>query len=281
MAKWSTIAKYHRKGSKVRVVCKRKLLGKRVLLTGASSGIGWYLATQLVREGALVIATARRAERLRDLCLAVGNPSRRLIALPGDVTDACHRDAMLEVAQSELGGLDLVIHNAGIGAVGPFASATEQRMRRIFEVNFFAVTELTRIALPLLQSGVDPALCVVSSVLAHRGVPRKSEYCAAKFALRGWSESLRLELQPRGIDVIAVSPSTTQSEFFDSLLDTDPAERSRSFGAMSAESVARSILWAVRRGKRELILSPGGRALVWFSRLAPALTDRILLRYAS
>jgi short-subunit dehydrogenase len=250
-------------------------------LTGASSGIGWYLATHLVRSGAYVVATARRSERLKQLRLAVGNPLRRLIALPGDVAEPAHRQLLIDTALGSLGGVDLVINNAGIGAVGPFESASPERLRRILEVDFFAVTELTRLALPLLHHGVNPAVCLVSSVLAHRGVPRKSEYCAAKFALRGWSESLRLELMPVGIDVITVSPSTTQSEFFDSLLDTQPTERSPSFGMMSAEAVAQSILGAIREGKRELILSPGGKALVWLSRLAPAMTDRLLLRYAA
>lgn len=259
----------------------RGLEGKRVLLTGASSGIGWYLATKLVRSGAYVVVTSRRDERLRQLRLAVGNPLRRLIALPGDVSDPSHRERLVETAHSQLGGIDLVINNAGIGAVGPFEKATPDRLRRIFEVDFFAVTELTRLALPLLHQGIKPAICLVSSVLAHRGVPRKSEYCAAKFALRGWSESLRLELKPAGIDLITVSPSTTKSEFFESLLDTEPTERSRSFGMMSAEAVAASILTAIRQGRRELILSPGGKALVWLSRLAPSLTDSLLLRFAA
>ncbi len=263
------------------ILCKRVLEGKRVLLTGASSGIGWYLATKLVKAGAYVVVTSRRDERLKQLRLAVGNPLRRMIAVPGDVADAAHRENLIRTADRQLGGIDLVINNAGIGAVGPFERATTERLRRIFEVDFFAVTELTRLALPLLHKGITPAVCLVSSVLAHRGVPRKSEYCAAKFALRGWSESLRLELKPSGIDMITVSPSTTNSEFFESLLDTEPTERSRSFGMMSAEAVANSILGAIQRGKRELILSPGGKALVWLSRLAPALTDSLLLKYAA
>ncbi len=84
-----------------------------------------------------------------------------------------------------------------------------------------------------------------------------------------------------GIDMITVSPSTTKSEFFESLLDTEPSQASRSFGMMTAESVANSILKAICRGKRELILSPGGKALVWLSRLAPQLTDNLLLKYAA
>ncbi len=81
--------------------------------------------------------------------------------------------------------------------------------------------------------------------------------------------------------MITVSPSTTKSEFFESLLDTEPTESSRSFGMMTAESVASSILTAIKKANGKLILSPGGKALVWLSRLAPQLTDNLLLKYAA
>lgn len=262
-------------------MAQRVFANKRVLLTGASSGIGWYLASELVRAGAYVVVTSRREDRLRQLRQAFGNPHRRLISVPGDISDPEHRQNLVDTAVEKLGGIDLVFNNAGIGAVGAFENATQERLRRIFEVDFFGVTELTRLALPHLHQGVNPAICIVSSVLAHRGVARKSEYCAAKFALRGWTESLRLELKPTGIDVVTISPSTTSSEFFDSLLDSDPLEKTMRLGVQSAEKVAHAILGAVRKGRRELILSPGGKALVWLSRLAPGLMDRLLMAYAT
>ena len=263
-------------------MAKRNLSGKRVVLTGASNGIGWYLASELVRAGAMVVVTARRGDRLQALRQSFGNPQKRLIAVPGDITEAGHRQRLIETAVDELGGIDIVINNTGIGAIGNFEDATPERLRRIFEVDFFAAAELTRLALPHLRRGDQPAVCVVSSVLGHRAVPGKSEYCAAKFALRGWAESLRVELQPRGIDVLTVSPSTTSSEFFGSLIDTAGAlvQRPSRFGAQSPESVAHSIFRALKGRKRDTILSPGGKALVWLSQIAPQLMDRLLLRYS-
>ncbi len=260
---------------------KRILAGKRVILTGASSGIGWYLASELVRAGAMVVVTARRSERLQTLRRSFGNPQKRLISVPGDVTQAAHRQRLIETTVGALGGIDIIINNAGIGAIGNFEDAAPERLRRIFEVDFFAVAELTRLALPHLRRGDQPAVCVVNSVLGHRAVPGKSEYCAAKFALRGCAESLRVELQPRGIDVLTISPSTTRSEFFGSLIDTAGAfvRRPSFFGSQSPESVAHSIFRALKGRKREIILSPGGKALVCLSQLAPQLMDRLLLRY--
>ncbi|MEO8271642.1 MAG: SDR family NAD(P)-dependent oxidoreductase [Aureliella sp.] len=262
-------------------MAKRIFSGKRVILTGASSGIGWYLAAELVRAGAMVVITARRGDRLQKLRQSFGNPQKRLIALPGDITEPGHRQRLIERTVDELGGIDIVINNAGSGAIGNFEDATPERLRRVFEVDFFAAAELTRLALPHLRCGNQPAVCVVSSVLGHRGVPGKSEYCAAKFALRGWAESLRVELQPRGVDVLTISPSTTSSEFFGSLIDTAGAivQRPSRFGSQSPERVAHSIVRALRGRKRDTILSPGGKALVWLSQLAPRLTDRLLLRY--
>ena len=202
----------------------RSMSGKRVLLTGASSGIGWYLASELVRAGAFVVISGRRSERLQQLRLAFGNPQKRLIALAGDISDPQHRRHLVATTVAQLGGIDIVVNNAGVGAIGSFEDASPERLRRVFEVDFFGATELTRLALPHLKRGVQPAICIVNSVLGHRAVPNKSEYCAAKFALRGWSESLRVELKPAGVDVVSISPSTTRSEFFDSLLEEKAVE---------------------------------------------------------
>lgn len=262
-------------------MAKRILAGKRIVLTGASSGIGWYLASELVRAGAMVVVTARREERLQTLRRSFGNPKKRLLAVPGDVTQAGHRQRLIETTVGELGGIDIIINNAGIGAIGCFEDASPERLRRIFEVNFFAAVELTRLALPHLRRGDQPAVCLVNSVLGHRAVPGKSEYCAAKFALRGWAQSLRVELQPSGIDVLTISPSTTRSEFFGSLIDTAGTfVRRPSFFSQSPESVAHSIFRALKGRKREMILSLGGKALVCLSQLAPQWMDRLLLRYS-
>lgn len=261
-------------------MAKRSFAGKRVLLTGASSGIGWYIASELVRAGSYVVVTSRRGDRLQQLRRSFGNPQKRLIAVPGDISDASHRRELVDTTVKQLGGLDILINNAGVGAIGSFEEALPERLRKVFEVDFFAAAELTRLVLPHLKRGLEPAVCNVNSVLGHRAVPGKSEYCAAKFALRGWSESLRLELRPSGIDVVSVSPSTTRSEFFDSLVDTVRNKGSASLGSQSSPAVAKQVLKALRRRKRDLVLSPGGKALVWLSRLAPSLTDRLLLRFA-
>jgi short-subunit dehydrogenase len=253
---------------------RRSIAGLRVIVTGASSGIGRALVLELIRGGAKVIAFARRADRLEELKAAVNN-SASLRCLGGDVTRREDRTAAIELAEREFGGLDALVNNAGIGALGRFDQADEARLRQVFEVNLFAPAEFIREALPALRAGRTPIIVNVSSVLGHRAVPGKSEYCASKFALHGFSDSLRTELRKTGVDVLIVSPSTTQSEFFERA-SAGKVRAESPFGVMSAEAVARKTVAAMRRGRREIILSASGKLLVWIDRLCPPLADWIV-----
>lgn len=255
-------------------MARRNLPGLRVLLTGASSGIGRELACRLVEQGAQVIALARREDRLQQLAAEVNRPDR-LNYLVADVTQPADRARVIDACRERFGGLDVLINNAGSGAIGPFANASEERLRRVMEVNFFAPVELIRLALPLLKSGQRPLIVNVGSVLGHRAVPQKSEYCASKFALHGFSDALRAELASDKVDVLLVSPSTTQTEFFASVEGNKQKPHGR-LGARSADYVARSAIRAIRAGRHEVILSTGGRLLVWFDRLCPPLANRLV-----
>ncbi|MFN7731731.1 MAG: SDR family NAD(P)-dependent oxidoreductase [Pirellula sp.] len=257
-------------------MARRKLAELRVVLTGASSGIGYHMALQLVQSGAHVLATARREDKLQRLQRELADAPGSLSICPGDITLTSHRLALMDWCQEHWQSVDVLINNAGAGAIGSFANASSDRLRRVMEIDFFAPVELTRTMLPLLRCGMRPAILNIGSVLGHRAVPNKSEYCAAKFAMRGWSEAIRVELAPERIEVLMVSPSTTRSEFFDSLLDTSPENQSRSLGSMSPEAVARIAIASLVRSKRERIMSFGGRALVWLGRMFPSLTDRLL-----
>jgi len=255
---------------------RRSLSGLRTILTGATSGIGRALTIELIRRGARVLALGRRADRLATLATEVSQPDNYR-SFAGDVTNHDDRLAALKLAQHEFGGLDCLINNAGIGALGPFEDADAARLRQIMEVNFFAPVEFIREALPTLAAGNKPIIVNVSSVLGHRAVPDKSEYCASKFAIHGFSDALRAELSPRGIDVLLISPSTTSSEFFDSALGRSNENHFR-FGAMTPESVAIRTASAIASGRHEIILSAGGQLLVWLDRLCPPLANWLVRR---
>ncbi len=255
-------------------MARRSIAGLRVLLTGASSGIGRELAIQLAAQGARVLALARRQDRLEKLAREINRADHFAIHV-ADITNPLQRKEAIQACRDLWNGLDVLINNAGSGAIGPFAVSDETRLRQVMEVNFFAPVELTRLALPLLRSGDKPIVVNVSSVLGHRAVPQKSEYCASKFALHGFSDALRAELASEKIDVLLVSPSTTQTEFFDKVAGDIKKPHGR-FGAKSPAYVARATLRAIRAGRHEVILSTGGRFLVWLDRLCPPLADRLV-----
>ena len=194
---------------------KRDLQNSRAIVTGASSGIGRETALELARHGASVVVVARREDRLRQLVEQIAALGRTAEPVVGDITDPQTRQRAIDAAQAKLGGLDILMNNAGVGAMGLFADADPGRVRRVMEVNFFALVEMTRLALPLLKQGVNPIVVNVSSILGHRGVPHSSEYSASKFAVQGFSEAIRAEFTRLGIDVLVVSPGTTETEFFD------------------------------------------------------------------
>jgi short-subunit dehydrogenase len=250
----------------------------RTILTGASSGIGLALARLLAKRGARLVLSARREERLTQLVDELKQGGGEAVAVAGDVTADEVRRELMETAKSQLGGLDCLINNAGIGGIGNFIDNDEARLRRIMEVNFFAPLELTRLAIPELRQGSKPILVNVASVLGHRAVPKKSEYCASKFALHGFSDSLRSELAPEHIDVLIVSPSTTETEFFDVAIG-DKRKLPWLAKGQPPETVARAAVRAIERGLHEIILTAGGKGMVWFDRLMPTITDNLVTRY--
>ncbi len=249
---------------------KRTIEGSRAIITGASSGIGREIARELARQGASAVLVARREDRLRELADEFVSQGRQAECVAGDVTEAATREAAIACANDRLGGLDMLINNAGVGAMGPFADADPARLRRIFEVNFFAAVEMIRAALPSLKQGKKPIIVNVSSILGHVGLPNLSEYSASKFALRGFSEVLRAELFSSAIDVLVVSPGTVDTEIWQTMLEVKGDTSWRSNHVETPERIAKKTVRAIRRGRRELLPGMIPKMVHFFHRLWPS-----------
>jgi len=247
-------------------------------VTGASSGIGRALALELAGRGADVIISARRQERLESLAAEIRAVGRRAEFVVGDLTDARVRQAVLDAANQHLGGLDLLVNNAGVAALGPFEDANPDRLRQIFEVNFFSLVELTRAALPLLKRGRRPLVVNVGSILGHVAIPHLSEYCAAKFAVRGFSDALRAELHGRGVDVLLVSPATVETEIWERMLEETAPTAWRSPRGLTPEAVAVATVRAIRSNRREVLPGLEAKAFNLVQRLCPSLVAWVLAR---
>ncbi|HEX4589051.1 MAG TPA: SDR family NAD(P)-dependent oxidoreductase [Gemmataceae bacterium] len=253
---------------------RRQIAGSRILITGASQGIGRALAIEAARRGAMVLATARGEAMLRELESESGN----IKTLRADVTSAEDRQAMADAMFRLFGGLDVLVNNAGIGATGHFGDATEDRLRHIFEVNFFGLAELTRICLPLLKKGNRPAVVNISSIVGKRGLPGRSEYSASKFAVQGLSEALRAEFSNHEIDVLVVNPGLTQTNFPKNMLERKSLLQVDHMRGMTAQQVAKATLAAMATGKDDVTLTTQGKLFVFASRFFPRLVDRIAAR---
>jgi len=259
---------------------RRLLKDRRILLTGASSGIGRALALQLAPLHTHLLLLARSEEPLIELTeelKRLGAASAE--AIVGDVTDAEVRRLVAQRIREDWGGFDLLINNAGISAHGRFESSSPEVLWQIMEVNFFAAAELVRKTLPLLKAGDDPLLVNVGSILGHRGVPYNSEYCASKFALRGWSEAIRPELARDGIALMLVSPGTTDTKFFEHLIARGEKLPWSDQQGLPPEKVAAQIIRGIQRRRYEIYPNWRGRLLVLLTRTAPWLLDRIMNRY--
>jgi short-subunit dehydrogenase len=257
---------------------RRSIAGSRLLITGASQGIGRALALAAAQRGAKVLAAARSEQLLQELAAEAETAGGILVAVPADITVPADRQRLVEAARQHFGGLDVLINNAGIGATGHFAECGPERMRAIMEVNFFALTETTRVCLPLLRQGNRPAIVNISSIAGKRGIPARSEYSASKFAVQGFSEALRAEMSRFGIDVLVICPGLTQTNFSKNMLEQKARLQMDHMRGMTAEEVARATLRAIERGKNEICLSLQGRLIVWVSRFFPRLADRIAAR---
>jgi short-subunit dehydrogenase len=257
---------------------RRRLEGSRMLITGASQGIGRALADAAAGRGVRVLAAARSEALLAELDEQVRARGGTLHTVAADVTSAEDRRRMLEAALQHFGGLDILVNNAGIGATGHFAEVSPERLRRIMEVNFFALTETTRLFLPVLRAGRAPAVVNISSIAGKRGIPARSEYSASKFAVQGFSEALRAELAKDGIDVLVVCPGLTQTNFSQNMIEQKARMPMDHLRGMTAERVAEATLRAIKRGRNEVCLTLQGKLIALVSRFLPRVADRIAAR---
>jgi short-subunit dehydrogenase len=177
-----------------------------VLITGASSGIGRGLAIEFGKRKATVGLVARRAETLQEIVNEIESSGGKGFALPGDVQEASSVKASADKLRSEAGPIDLLIANAGIGATTDAADLNPDEVAKVIKVNVLGAANSVAAVVPEMISRGQGHLVVISSLAAYRGLPKSAAYCASKAAVSAFFESLRLDLQPRGIDVTIIHP---------------------------------------------------------------------------
>jgi len=190
-----------------------------VLITGTSTGFGRIATELLAARGWRVFATMRDLSRKDSLERALRDAglSERVTFVQPDVTGPASIEAAVATVLSETGNtLDAVVHNAGIAVAGVLEDLPDADIRRVMETNFFGVLNLTRALLPLFREQRRGRIVLLSSQAAFAGQPGNSMYCASKWALEGWAESLAYEVDPFGIDVVLIEPGPYRTEIWNS-----------------------------------------------------------------
>jgi short-subunit dehydrogenase len=224
-----------------------RLTGLRAAITGGSSGIGAATAREFAARGVGVAIAGRNAAALNQ----VAADTNGTVVL-GDLREPGCPQRIVDAAVDGLGGLDILVSNAGIGWAGPFASMSDSDIDALLDVNLRAAAHLARAAIPHLRSGVG-RLVFIGSIAGLLGVPGETWYSATKAGLGCLAETLREELRPAGIGVSLVSPGVVDTAYFERR--KEPYKR-RYPRVMSAETAAAAIVNAVEYGRDDVVVPP-------------------------
>jgi clavulanate-9-aldehyde reducatase len=239
--------------------------GRRILITGASSGIGEAAAEAIVAEGGSVALGARRKDRLDDLVARLGGTA---VAIEADIGDEAQANALVERAADELGGLDGLINNAGVMLLGLIQGADTAEWRRMIDVNLLGLLYCTHAAVPVIRDGGGGDVVNVSSVAGRQAGMGLAVYNMTKWGVVGFSEALRQECVHIGIRVTCIEPGSVDTELAGH--NTDPLvleqvkkDRERTGKYLEAEDIANAVVYALAQPEHvsinEVMVRPSGQ----------------------
>ena len=229
-----------------------KLSGKVALITGASAGIGHAAALALASEGADLVVTARRQERLEGLAAAAAKAGVKTVCVPGDMTEEATAKAAVEAAMKAFGRIDILIANAGVGNYKNLVDTSVAEYDAMMDGNMKSTWLITRHTVPVMTAQKDGLILLVSSMAGVYGFAGEATYCATKFAQVGFAQGLDKELRPHGINVGTINPGGVKTEFAIGKGRTEEGVATSEM--LEAEDVAAAILFAATQPKLARII---------------------------
>ena len=250
-------------------------LSKRcILVTGASSGIGEETARTCAQHGARVVIVSEREAELDAVAQSIRQAGGDVIPRVVDLSKPDQVEGLIERIEAEVGHVDTLVNNAGVGLHAPVLQTRTEDMRFLFEVNFFAVAELCKQALTAMATRRNGRIVNVSSAAGRFGSPTISAYSATKGAVHAYTQSLRIEARVHGVLVSEVLPISVRTRFFDNVKDGKYVPHGF---VLTPEGVAQDILLCIasRRPRPEILPFRGIRLVFVLNALLPGLLVRI------
>jgi len=276
-------------GLAVRELIGRKreenLSGQVVLITGGSKGLGIAMARRFAAEGCRLAITARNREELHGAKRELERRGAQVFSVPCDVTDEAQVKQMIAEVIAHFGRIDILVNNAGQIQVGPLTAMSVQDFDSAMKVMFWGTVFPTLALLPEMVKRHSGKIVNITSVGGKVSVPHMVPYTCAKFAATGFSEGLRAEMGPEGIQVTTIAPGLLRTgSFLNAMFKGNQEEEARWFSAgasmpgltMTADAAAKQIVTAVKRGEAERVLTGGAQALSAFHGMFPGAASDLL-----
>jgi short-subunit dehydrogenase len=254
----------------------KDLKNRVVVITGASSGIGYATALAFAAQESRIAVCARRADRLQELTTQIQNKGGEILAIRCDVSVKEDVDRFVSEVLSRWARIDVLICNAGHGYIARVDEITPEGMQQIFMVNVLGTLYAIQAALPAMKQKKEGSIVIVTSVVGRYALPLGGAYSATKFAQVALAQSLRAELKSYGIGVTAVYPGFTNTEFAEAAVNPGNRKTKRIGGSQPAEEVARAIVKAVQKNKREVYPNRLGSIFAHAGAISPSFLDRIM-----
>ena len=247
---------------------------KIVLVTGASSGIGYASAVQFAKEGAKLILISRNKEKLNQISEDLKKFNTSTFVYECDVSDKLQVNKTSKIILDEFGSVDILVNNAGFAVYGSVSNLTIEEIESQMATNYFGMVYFVKNFLPSMIAKKSGHIVNVASVAASFGLPGIASYCASKFAMLGFSEGLKHELKGTGVGITVVSPIMVRTNFFN-----HPSFKSMpkySPTSLNPETVAKVIVKAANSPRLEIIVPGFVRGAVWIKNTFPYLINPIL-----
>ena len=255
----------------------RKLGNRVAIITGASRGLGPYMARALSAEGMRLVLAARSLPELETGAADIRGAGGKAIAVQAGVFSAADRRRLVETAKAEYGRIDVLVNNAGIELTAHFEDQPEEEIASVIDVNLTSAMLLARLVTPIMLEKKSGHVVNVASLAGKVPVPFSIPYAASKAGMIGFTESYRSEFRKRGLSASVICPTfVSDAGMYQEMQDRAGVKANFLTGVVSPEKVAKDVVKAIKRDRPEMIVYRGpGRVVAGLSELAPGLFERV------